>query len=95
MAQPTVKTYFAVWAALLLLLGATYLVGDKLELGPWNFVIALGIAVTKAGLIVLFFMHVRYSLPLIRLVACGSFFFLAILLGLALCDYLTRGWWHA
>ncbi len=87
---PTLRTYFVIWLALLLLLGVTFLAGEKLDVGRWNFVIAVSIATAKAVLIVLFFMHVYYSPPLTRLVACGGFFFLSIMLGLALCDYATR-----
>ena len=87
---PGVKAYFAVWLALLLLLVLTFLAGDLLDVGRWNFVIALAIAATKATLIGLFFMHIYYSPPLTRLVAVSGLFFLSILLGLALCDYATR-----
>ncbi len=87
---PGVKAYFAVWLALLLLLVLTFLAGDLLDVGRWNFVIALAIAAAKATLIGLFFMHIYYSPPLTRLVAVSGLFFLSILLGLALCDYATR-----
>ena len=85
-----VKTCFAVWLALLLLLGLTFLAGDLLDVGRWNAVIALAIAAAKASLIGLFFMQLYYSAPLTRLAAVSGLFFLAILLSLALCDYATR-----
>ncbi len=55
-------------------------------------IVALAIAVTKASLVVLFFMHVRYSTPLTWLVVASGFVWLAILLALAFADYLSRGW---
>ena len=66
MAEPHVtsrKVYFLVFAALLVLTLATVLVAE-VDLGVFNDVVALGIAVTKATLVLLFFMHVRYSPPL-------------------------------
>ena len=50
------------------------------------------IAVTKAMLVLLFFMHVRYSSRLIWVVVCSMFFWLFILLALTLSDYRTRDW---
>ena len=61
-----------------------------LDLGPLNTVVALGIACTKATLVVLFFMHVKYSTRLTWAVVCGSVFWLFILLALTYNDYLTR-----
>ena len=62
------------------------------DLGIFNTVAALGIAVFKAALVVLFFMHVKYSSRLTWAVVIGSVFWLGILLALTLGDYLTRGW---
>jgi cytochrome c oxidase subunit 4 len=62
----------------------------EVDLGPWNFPAAAGIATTKALLIALFFMHVRYSPPLTWLIAGAGCFWLAILIGLTFCDYATR-----
>jgi cytochrome c oxidase subunit 4 len=56
-----------------------------------NNVVMLGIAVTKATLVVLYFMHVRYGPRLVWIVAGGGFAWLAILVALTLGDYLTRG----
>ena len=90
MAHPPTSIYYATFAALLGLLGAT--VGIAwLELGAWNFPAAAAVATLKAGLILLFFMHVRYNPPLTWLVAGAGFFWLAILFGLTLNDYWTRG----
>jgi cytochrome c oxidase subunit IV len=58
----------------------------------WNPVVALLIACTKMTLVILFFMHVKYSRKLTKLtVACGFFFFL-VLIGMTLTDYFSRAW---
>ena len=62
------------------------------DLGALNTIVALTIAVFKATLVVLFFMHVRYSTRLTWAVVLGSVFWLGILLTLTLGDYLTRPW---
>ncbi len=84
------KVYFLVFGALLVLTGLT-VVAAKADLGPFNDVVALAIAVTKAMLVILFFMHVRYSTRMTILTALAGFFWLAILLGLTLADYASRG----
>jgi len=86
----SVKTYALV---LLVLLAATILTAfvATLDLGPFNIVVALGIAVGKMLLVALFFMHVRYSTNLTRLVIVGGMVWLAILLLLTLIDFGTRG----
>jgi cytochrome c oxidase subunit IV len=63
-----------------------------LDLGLFNPVAALTIAVFKALVVVLFFMHARYSPKLIWIVGGAAVFWLGILLALTLSDYLTRGW---
>src|SRR5215470_18660747 len=60
--------------------------------GPLNAVVALTIAVIKATLVVLFFMHVRYSPRLIAVVIASALFWLALLFALTISDYSTRGW---
>jgi cytochrome c oxidase subunit 4 len=87
--HPTRGTYIAVFISLMVLLGVTVLVAE-VELGRWNFLAAAVIASIKALLIILFFMHVRYSPPLTWLVSAAGFFWLAILFGLTMADYLTR-----
>jgi cytochrome c oxidase subunit 4 len=59
--------------------------------GVWNTPIALAIAVVKAVLVILFFMHVKYSSRLTQLVVASGFFFLLILFAITLLDYLARG----
>jgi cytochrome c oxidase subunit IV len=83
------RIYFAVFAALLALLGLTLLVA-KLELGAWTPVLAMTIAGAKMLLILLYFMHVRYSRRLTWIFAGAGFFWLGVLLILTLSDYLTR-----
>jgi cytochrome c oxidase subunit 4 len=63
-----------------------------LDLGVLNTVAALAIAVFKTTLVVLFFMHVKYSTRLTWAVVVGSVFWLGILLAFTMGDYLTRGW---
>jgi cytochrome c oxidase subunit 4 len=86
-----VKIYLAVFASLMVFTLITVAVAF-VDLGAFNNVVMLGIAITKAVLVVLFFMHVKYSTRMIPLVAASGFFFLLILFGLTLSDYLTRGW---
>jgi cytochrome c oxidase subunit IV len=87
----SVKTYALVLLVLLCLTIATALVAT-IDLGFFNIVVALGIAVTKMMFVVWFFMHVRYSTTLTRLVMIGGLLWLAILLTLTFADFATRGW---
>jgi cytochrome c oxidase subunit 4 len=84
------KIYFLVFAALIVLTVVTWLVA-QVDLGWANDVVALTIAVVKALLVLLFFMHVRYSTRMTILTAAAGFFWLAILIGITLSDYLSRG----
>ena len=91
MSHPSVQIYYLIFAALALLLALT--VGAaEVDLGRLNFLVAVTIATTKAVLILLYFMHLRYSPPLVWLVSGGSLFFLAILFAITLSDYFSRGW---
>jgi cytochrome c oxidase subunit IV len=83
------KMYIAVFAALMVLTLATWLVA-QVDLGWANDVVALTIAVTKALLVILFFMHVRHSTRMTAMTALAGFFWLAILIFLTLNDYVTR-----
>ncbi len=85
------RIYLAVFGILLLMTATTTAV-SFVDLGPWNTVVALGIAAFKATLVVLFFMHIKYSRRLMQLVIGGGLLWLAILLLLTLSDFLTRGW---
>src|SRR3954463_8861518 len=86
------STYYAIFGALMVLTGVT--VGAAfVNLGSFNFPVAIAIAILKATLVILFFMHVKYSSRLTKMVVAMSFFFLAIMFGLTLTDYLSRGWY--
>ncbi len=83
--------YLLVFGSLLVLTGTTVAVAF-MDLGPLNNFVAMGIAAVKASLVILFFMHVRYSTRLTALVLGSGFLFLAIMVGLTMVDYATRGW---
>jgi cytochrome c oxidase subunit IV len=85
------KLYYIIFAALLILTYITVGV-SKIDLGPMNTIVALAIAVTKAVLVVLFFMHVRYSTKLTKLVVASGFVWLGIMFLLTMMDFATRGW---
>jgi cytochrome c oxidase subunit 4 len=86
------KTYFAVWIALLVGTFLTYSVA-YIDLGRFNAVVALTIATIKALLVALFFMHLTHAHEkLLKLVVIATVFFLFILIALSMADYGTRGW---
>ena len=87
----SIKTYAAVWIILLILTGATTAVA-YVDLGAFSVVAALTIAVIKMLLVALFFMHLRHSTHLTRLVVAGGLIWLLILLALSFADFATRGW---
>lgn len=87
---PSKGTLFAVWAALLVLLLLTWLAAE-IDLGPWNTVCAMSIAVGKMLLVLLVFMHIRYKARLLWVLAAAGLFWLFIMITLTLADYLTRG----
>ena len=64
----------------------------KFNMGPLNNIVMLAIACTKASLVILFFMHVRWSSRLTWVVAMSGFFWLLILFGIGMSDYMSRGW---
>jgi cytochrome c oxidase subunit 4 len=88
----SVGSSVAIWLILLVCTGLT--VGAAfIDLGPLNIVVALTIATIKATLVVLFFMHVKYTNEkLVPLVVVSAIFFLFLLLGLSMGDYATRLW---
>ena len=86
-----VRNYLFVFFALIALTATTVLVAFG-NFGPWNDVVALTIAVTKMMLVILFFMHVKYSTPLTKLVVVSGFLWLLILIAFTLSDYLSRDW---
>jgi cytochrome c oxidase subunit 4 len=84
-----VRTYLLVFGALMVLTTITVWVAFQ-DYGVLNDVVALSIAVTKSVLVVLYFMHVRHSSPLTKLVVVAGFLWLVILIAFTLSDYLTR-----
>jgi cytochrome c oxidase subunit IV len=86
--------YYAIFAGLMILTAVTVGVAF-VNLGPFNFPVAISIAIVKATLVILFFMHVKYSSRLTKLIIATGFFFLMVLFTLTLTDYLSRGWMTA
>jgi cytochrome c oxidase subunit IV len=87
----TVKTLVLVWATLVIFTGITSAV-SYIELGPWNVVVALAIAVTKASLVVWVFMGVRYTTTLTRLFVVAGLVWLSIMILITYSDYNSRNW---
>ncbi|MDR3740901.1 MAG: cytochrome C oxidase subunit IV family protein [Terracidiphilus sp.] len=85
------KVYLAILAALLAGTAVT-IWASYIDMGPFNPIIALAIACTKAVLVVLFFMHVKYSTKLTKLTVGAGVFTFLILVGMTLADYFTRAW---
>jgi len=85
------KIYVGIWAALIVGTIITVL-ASEVELHAWNIVIALVIATIKGSLVVLFFMHLRYSPKLTMVVVIASIFWLGIMFALTMTDYLSRAW---
>ena len=86
----SIKTYTGIWALLLVLTAVTTAVA-YVDLGAFSVVVALTIAVIKMLLVALFFMHVRHSTRLTKLVVLGGLLWLAILMTFTLADIWTRG----
>jgi len=86
------KLYVTIWITLLCLTVITAAV-SFVDLGPLNTIVALVIATFKALLVVLFFMHVKYtSEKFTKMVVVAAIFWLLLLLGLSMADYATRLW---
>jgi cytochrome c oxidase subunit 4 len=85
------RIYYTIFGILML---CTYLTVQiaVFDLGPLNTIAALAIAVFKATLVILFFMHVKYSTRLTWAVVLGSIFWFGIMIALTMSDYLTRAW---
>jgi cytochrome c oxidase subunit 4 len=86
------RVYLTIFLALMLGTGLTVFAAFHDFPGPLNAVVALTIAVVKATLVILYFMHVRYSSRLIWLIIGSALFWLAILFALTISDYWTRTW---
>jgi cytochrome c oxidase subunit 4 len=85
--------YYFVFLALVVGTILTY-AAARIDMGAFNNVVMLGIALTKALLVILFFMHVRWSTRLTWLVVASGFFGLIIMFAITMTDFLTRGWIH-
>jgi cytochrome c oxidase subunit IV len=85
------KIYVTIWLILLAFTGITVWAAFQ-HFGILNPIVALAIACTKATLVILFFMHVKYSPKMIALVIGCGLFFLSILMVLTCADYISRAW---
>ena len=87
----SIAVYLAIFGTLMVMTGLTVWVAFR-DWGEFNIVIALAIAVFKASLVVLYFMHVKYASKLTQLASVTGFVWLAIFIGFTLSDYGTRTW---
>ena len=87
----SVRTYVLVFIALIIGTVLTYLAA-LVDVGWLNTPLALGIALAKASLVVIYFMGVRFNTPLTKVVVVAGLFWLLIMFGLTMNDYLTRDW---
>jgi len=85
------RNYILVFLGLIVMTVLTTAVAF-VDLGAFNVVVALGIATCKMLLVALFFMHVKDSSALTKLVIVGALLWLAIMIGFTLADFHTRGW---
>jgi cytochrome c oxidase subunit IV len=86
-----VRLYLVIFGALLVGTFLTVLVA-KFDFGAMNNIVMLSIACAKALLVILYFMHVRWSSRLTWVVAASGFFWLLILFFFTMADYMSRGW---
>jgi cytochrome c oxidase subunit 4 len=84
-----IRTYLIIFTTLLVMTALTTAVA-YVNLGPLNVVVMLLIAFFKASLVILYFMHVRFTGRLTQIAAVSGFAWLALLIGLTLSDVLTR-----
>ena len=84
------RIYLLVFASLMVLTMAT-VAASRFDFGAGNTIVALAIAVLKASLVVLFFMHVKYGSRLVQLLVAAAFLWLALLISGTFSDYVTRG----
>jgi cytochrome c oxidase subunit 4 len=86
-----VRTYVVIFLALIVLTWVTTAIAF-IDLGQFNVYVALTIAIVKATLVVLFFMHVKYSERVTKIYVAAGFFWLIIMIGMLLTDYISRLW---
>ena len=87
-----VRIYVTIF--LVLLVGTALTVLAAFQDFPWYFntIVAMTIAITKATFVVLYFMHVRYSIRLVWVIVASALFWMVIMFALTFSDYWTRGW---
>ncbi len=85
------RVYYLIFFSLMALT-ATTIFAARVDLGALNIVVAMGIAGLKATLVVLFFMHVKYSHRLTWVFVGAGIFWLVLLITLTTADYVSRGW---
>ena len=85
------KVYVLTCIALLALLALTWAIA-YVDLGPFNLIVALAVAIAKVIIIALFFMHIKGSSRLLHFAAVAGVIWLLFLISLTLGDYATRGW---
>jgi cytochrome c oxidase subunit 4 len=85
------KLYFGIFFALLVLTAVTTSVAF-VDLGNFNIVVAMLIAGLKASLVILFFMHVKFSTKITKMFVIAGFFWLFLMMAITMTDYLTRDW---
>ena len=87
-----VRIYVTIF--MVLLVGTALTVLAAFQDFPWYFntIVAMTIAVTKATFVVLYFMHVRYSIRLVWVIVASALFWMGIMFALTFSDYWTRGW---
>jgi cytochrome c oxidase subunit 4 len=84
------RLYLLIFASLMVLTVVT-VAASRYDFGPGNTVVAMAIAVLKATLVVLFFMHVKYSSRLVQVLVAAAFLWLALLISGTFSDYVSRG----
>lgn len=84
------RVYFTIFFLLIFFTVLTVVVAKINLPGSWNTVVALVVAFTKAMLVALWFMHIKYSKRLTQLVVASGLFWLVIIITLTLFDYSTR-----
>jgi cytochrome c oxidase subunit 4 len=85
------KVYGIIFGSLLFFTGLT-VAASYLELGVFNAVVAIAIACIKAVLVILFFMHIKYSSRLTKLTVAAGFFTFLVLMTMTMTDYISRAW---
>lgn len=86
-----VRIYITIFLSLMVMTALTVFASFK-DFGPGNTIIAISIAVIKATLVILYFMHVRYNDNIVRIAVFAGFLWLGVMIVLTLSDYIARGW---